>query len=435
MPDLTPQLLPALLSHRLPGFDLPAGLVHPHYQGGSILNLPATVCRLFGAPPAGAAGPFADPLLGALDALAGGAGRAGGTERVLMILMDALALHRLRAWIAEGRVPVWERLVQEGLLAPLTSVVPSTTSTALPTLWSGLSPAEHGMVGYELWLKEYGVVANMITHSPFQVPGQLEKAGFDPAAALPGATLGAQLAGVGVATHAFQHYTIANSGMSRMFLKDSQVHAFGSAAELMVNLRQLMESAGGARQFIGLYWGQVDHLSHVYGPDDERALLEFEHFSRALESDLLGRLDRATAGKTLLLLVADHGQIHTPRDAHYYLSSHPSLARRLPIQPTGENRLVYFHVRPGQMEAVREYLERTFMGQFALLDPAYAVEHGLFGPGQAHARLRDRVGDLLAVPQGSAYLWWGAKESPILGRHGGMTAEEMLVPLVAARLG
>ena len=74
------------------------------------------------------------------------------------------------------------------------------------------------------------------------------------------------------------------------------------------------------------------------------------------------------------------------------------------------------------------------MGQFALLDPGYAIEKGLFGPGTPHPRLADRTGDLMAIPKGPAYLWWGEGESPILGRHGGLTAEEMLVPLVAARV-
>lgn len=428
MPDLTPELLPDLLSHRIDGLDLPAGLVHPKYAGGSILNLPATICRLFGVPEIGRAGPLAPEILGPLEVL----GR--DVRRVILILMDALALHRLRNWIEEGRAPLWTRLVDGGLLAPLTSVVPSTTSTALPTLWSGLSPAEHGMVGYELWLKEYGVVANMITHSPFRVPGQLENAGFDPATALPGPTLGRQLESQGVKTYAFQHYTIANSGMSRIFLKDSRVQPFGSAAELMSNLRELMESPDRERQFIGLYWGHVDHLSHVYGPDDERPALEFEHFSMALEKFLLEKLRPSRWGETLLLMAADHGQIFTPKDPHYYLSSHTGLARRLPIQPTGENRLVYFFIRPGQTAAVQEIIEKTFMNQFVLLDPGYAIECGLFGPGTPHPRLASRTGDLLAVPVGPAYLWWGEQESPILGRHGGLTPEEMLVPLVAARI-
>jgi hypothetical protein len=32
-------------------------------------------------------------------------------------------------------------------------------------------------------------------------------------------------------------------------------------------------------------------------------------------------------------------------------------------------------------------------------------------------------------------MWWANKENPLIGRHGGLSSEEMLVPLLAARLG
>lgn len=342
--------------------------------------------------------------------------------------------HRFQRWLGEGGVPLWGDFPDQSLLAPLTSVVPSTTSCALPSIWSGLSPAQHAMVGYELWLKEYGVVANMITHSPFSTPGSLEKAGFKPEEALPGTTLGQHLTRHGIQAHAFQHYTIANSGLSRMFYKDTKVHAFSSGVELAVNLRQLIETYPHERQMIGVYWGNVDHLAHLYGPDDERARAEFMHFSQAMRDSFVNKLSPAQREETLLLLMADHGQITTRKDPHFDLKNHPNLVRRLPIFPTGENRFIYLFIHPGQTEAVREYIDRTFMKQFVFVDPGYAVEAGLFGPGTPHPRLRDRLGDLLAIARGDSYLWWGAIENPIFGRHGGIGPEEMLVPFFGVGL-
>lgn len=427
MLDLMSTLLPRLEAHRLPEFHLGDEFIYPHYQGGSIMNIAATLCGLFNVPAIG--GPplveeITAPLLNMVPSL----------KRVVLVLMDALALHRFQSWLAHESVPLWRDLRDQSLLAPLTSVVPSTTSCALPSIWSGLSPAQHAMVGYEVWLKEYGVVANMISHSPFTMPGSLEKAGFKPEEALPGPTLGMHLARFGIQSHAFQHYTIANSGLSRMFFKDTKVHAFGSAVEMAVNLRHLMESRPAERQMIGVYWGEVDHSSHLYGPDDERPYGEFVHFSHAFRDLFIQQLSPARRKETLLILMADHGQITTRKDAHFDLKNHPNLVRRLPILPTGENRFIYFFLRPGQTEAVREYVDRTFMKQFAFIDPGYAVEAGLFGPGMPHPRLRDRLGDLIGVSRGDNYLWWAANENPIIGRHGGLLREEMLVPFFAAAL-
>jgi len=71
-----------------------------------------------------------------------------------------------------GFNPVWKRLEQQGLLAPLTSIVPSTTAAALTSLWTGRSAAEHGIAGYELWLKEYGIVTKHDHPSARELPDQ-----------------------------------------------------------------------------------------------------------------------------------------------------------------------------------------------------------------------------------------------------------------------
>jgi predicted AlkP superfamily pyrophosphatase or phosphodiesterase len=365
--------------------------------------------------------------------------QAGGRppDRIILILMDALSLHRLQRWMNDGNAPIWGALAGQGFLARLTSLVPSTTTAALTTLWSGLSPAEHALAGYELWLKEYGVVANMIRHAPFTFQGDagsLSRAGFDPQTYLTSPTLGVHLAAHGIKTYALQHRSILGSSLSKMLFKDVDAHAFNTSADLWVNLRHLIENRPREQQYVWVYWEEVDRFSHLYGPDDERTAAEFAAFSFAFEQIFLRRLPASLRSGTLLLLTADHGQISTRLDPHYDLRNHLGLIRRLHILPTGENRLAYLYIRPGQVEAVREYLERTWPNQFDQLDPVNAVEHGLFGPGAPHPRLLERLGDLLAPARGAAYLWWAAKENELHGRHGGLSSEEMLVPLLATRL-
>ncbi|MBN2146998.1 MAG: alkaline phosphatase family protein [Anaerolineales bacterium] len=427
MPDITTDLLPKIRQHRLPGLDLGETFVYPNYDGLSILNIPGSICRMLGAPEIGTMA--LDPAVTAL---------LGETfRRVILILVDALSLERLRRWMQDGTAPVWQEMSERGLLTPLTSITPSTTSAALTSLWSGRSAAEHGIVGYELWLKEYGVVANMITHAPINFRGDvasLQKAGFDPETYLPFPTMGSHLKGYGVKTYALQHSSILRSGLSQMFFKDVEAHAFSTPTDLWVNLRHLVESTRYERQFIWVYWGEVDHFSHFYAPDDERTISEFSAFSRAFAESFLRRLSAAAGRDTLVLLTADHGQITTPKNAHYEMRNHPELARHLHIMPTGENRLIYFFTRPGETGAVREYMERTWPGQFAFLDPATAVQNGLFGPGEPHPRLSERLGDLIATGREAAYIWWADKENPLIGRHGGLSPDEMLVPLLGARL-
>ena len=427
MPDQYTETLARIKSHRLPGLELGDSHVHPHYGGYSILNVPASICGWLGAPQLGRA-PLDQQITGAL---------ADEYQNVILILMDALSLERFTRWEEAGLLPVWSELVQRGVFSPLTSITPSTTAAALTSLWTGSSAAEHGIVGYEMWLKEYGMVINSILHSPMSFKGEansLSRAGFDPETFIKPEVLGTHLSRHGVEVYAYQHHSITGSGLSRMLLQEVNRQPFRTQSDLWVNARSVLEDNPDQRKYIWIYWGEVDYMSHNYGPDDERTISEFTRFSSTLEQLFLSQLSASPRKDTLLILLADHGQIKSQPDPHYDLSNHPNLVRRLHIMPTGENRLVSLFPRPGQGEAVREYIERTWPHQFLFLDPTFAVECGLFGPGEPHPRLYDRLGDLIVISLGESYLWWSPKADHLFGRHGGLSADEMLVPFLAAEL-
>jgi hypothetical protein len=427
MSDVTPQILPRIKAYKLPGLRLDVDFIHPDYQGGSILNLPSSICQGLGVEPLGAA-----PLRSELTIT-----NSTNFRRIILVLVDALSLHRLQRWMSDDTAPVWSDLAGQGKLAALTSITPATTSAALTSLWTGRSPAEHGIVGYELWLKEYGVVSNMILHTPISFEndsGSLAKAGFKPEQFLNLSTLGSHLASFGVRSYALQHRSILRSGLSQMFFKDVNMHGFLTPAELWVNLRHLVEANPNVQQYFWVYTGQIDHFSHYYHPDDERTAAEFGDFSRAFERHFLERLSPALRQGTLVLLTADHGMVTTQKSARYDLRNHPDLTRLLHILPTGESRLMYLFIRPGQADQVRNYFDQAWPGQFTFLDPSEAVARGLFGPGTPHPRLADRLGDLIVAARADAYLWWADKENLLVGRHGGLSAEEMIVPLLSVEL-
>jgi hypothetical protein len=95
---------------------------------------------------------------------------------------------------------------------------------------------------------------------------------------------------------------------------------------------------------------------------------------------------------------------------------------------------MYLFIKPGQADHVRIYFDQTWPGQFTFLDPSEAVAKGLFGPGTPHPRLADRLGDLIVAARDEAYLWWADKENPLIGQHGGLSPDEMIVPLLTVML-
>jgi len=218
----------SLASRQLSGFPAETGLLFPNYDGYCLSNLPAAVCSWLGAPPLGSAG-----LAGEYTA-----NFHGDYEKVVFFLIDGMGLGFLERCLGNGdlsgRVPVWNQLAGNGDVFTLTSTSPSTTSSALTSLWTGVTPAEHGVVGYEMWLKEFGLVVNMVNHTPSAFPWDstgMRRAGFHPERFLPVPTLGSYLALHGVSTRIFQHHTLTHSGLSSMLMEGVEIYPFLTLSE------------------------------------------------------------------------------------------------------------------------------------------------------------------------------------------------------------
>ncbi len=65
-------------------------------------------------------------------------------DQIVLLVLDGVGWAQLQA--AKGMTPT----IGSGVGGPITSVVPTTTATALTSISTGLVPAAHGIVGYRL---------------------------------------------------------------------------------------------------------------------------------------------------------------------------------------------------------------------------------------------------------------------------------------------
>jgi len=220
-----------------------------------------------------------------------------------------------------------------------------------------------------------------------------------------------------------------------MHYADVNLHTFAGVPDLWVGVRHLLATPIARPRLVWVYYGGVDGLSHRHGPDSEQAEVAFAAFAQAMVNECLDQLPAMVARETVLLLLSDHGQVATPMNAHMELRNHPDFLRLLHMHPTGENRLAYLYPKPQRAGDIRAYLNQAWPEAFTPLQAPSALEQGLFGPGEPAAVAADRLGEMILISHGEAYLWWAQKENPLLGRHGGLSPDEMLVPLLASRLG
>jgi len=100
----------------------------------------------------------------------------------------------------------------------------------------------------------------------------------------------------------------------------------------------------------------------------------------------------------------------------------------------GERRVAFCHVREE-----KDFLAKAkqFFGDRADVRPSRELaEEGWFGGGRAHPRFAERIGDVALVMRGRGTVKdWVAGEPRHLhiGNHGGMSEDEMNIPLVVAR--
>lgn len=427
MPDFSDVTLPLLRKRSQSKLDARTSFLLPSYDGYGLANLPATISHWLGGPQLNS--PTLAPEI--LDHF------EKRYKRVVLLLVDALGYNQLKCLMASSRANVWQSKLEQGSLFPITSVSPSTTATALTSIWTGVDPLRHGILGYEMWVKEFSMVINTILHMPSSYSndsGSLVKAGFDPTNFLNNAPFGTYLQTSGIGSHSFMPYTILGSGLSQMHSAKTSLHGYVSESDLWINLRDCLNSKPAKPKFIYAYWSLVDTLMHRYGPADERVTSQFELMSEMMQTQLFDQLEDWARKDTLFLLTADHGSVFTPPYAHFELSSHPDLLANLVMLPTCENRMPFLYIKPGKEMAVRDYFEHAWPEQFTLLTRQQALDLHLFGIGEAHPKLDGRIGDLIAVSHQDAYLWWANKANLMLGRHGGLSEDEMLVPLFGFNL-
>jgi len=393
----------------------------PRYEGRSIVNIADSICRWMDIPTFGM-GPLQGEITRQVE---------GPYQRVVLVLIDAVSYHHFKTWQTALSEPGTLPFLQQGSLNAITSIAPSTTCAALTSLWTGQPACRHGISGYEMWMKEFNMAVNMISHRPARFrsgESSLTLAGFRPQSFLPLPTLGTHLNTHDIPAHIFQHHSILHSGLSQTFLHEVKRHGINTPADLWISLHELLEAETGRPMVVAAYWGAVDGFLHQYGPGDQRPEKEFAGFLTHLQRNFLDELSPEARKETLLLITADHGQIATPKNPHYRLDQHPQLAEMLHLLPTGENRLAYFHIRPGKVRAVQNYIQETWPEQFQCYPSRTLTDQGLFGPRPYHPRWHSRVGDLTMIANHDAYLWWPAEENDMLGRHGGLSRREMLVP-------
>jgi len=333
----------------------------------------------------------------------------------LLLVIDGLGYQWLQ------RFP--DSFLHRHLAARLTSVFPTTTAAAVTALALGVAPQQHAIPGWFTYLREFGSVVMPLPFMPRGGQRSYAEQGLAAADFLGARALLPQLwRPVSVVQPAY----IATSSYSRALFGDVPRQPHQSLEQLFNQLQAAL--ASGDNPLVWGYWTELDALGHQYGIGSP----EVEQHFRALDAGLAA-LAAELAGQDLLLVVsADHGQVDTSPAETVMLEQHPELAALLQLPLCGEPRAAFCYLRHGCGAAFDQYLrsELPFLDSYP---SAQLLAEGVFGRGEPSPLLAARIGDRVVLPRDRFVLRDRLVQErfhPMIGIHGGLSAEELYVPLV-----
>lgn len=324
-----------------------------------------------------------------------------GAPRVVLLLLDGLGWNQLRAHAT------YMPTLSSFSGGPITSVTPTTTATALTSLATGLSPGEHGLIGYRVDMGS--TVMNVLRWGDEN--GDLRRT-FPPERTQPCPPF------LGLSVPVLSKAELEGSGFTQAHLNGVKHMGWRSSSSIPVLIRQALDAG---EQFVYAYYDGVDKIAHERGFGDYYNA-ELQNADR-LVADIVAQLP----ADTVLLVTADHGQVHVGDNTIIPSASVTAHVAR----QSGEGRFRWLHAQRGRegalLDAAQEYNDVAWV-----VTREQVLDEQWFGPRVSEPIAR-RMGDVALVAREQVSF-----EEPLDGgafdlvcRHGSLTEDEMLVPLLA----
>jgi hypothetical protein len=334
--------------------------------------------------------------------------------RVAVLLVDGLGLHLLR------RHP--EQAPYLNALLPGASTLavgfPSTTATSLTSLGTGLPPGTHGVLGLST-RGPNGEVLNAL---------QWDAKKVDPDVWQPHPTAFERAAAAGIEVHSFGPGRFRGSGLNGAAFRGVPLDPSESAGELVAGtLDALAGRSGRDRVLAYTYYGDLDATGHRKGVDSAAWRHQLAHVDRLAE-----QIGTALPRGSALLITADHGMVDLAADERIDVDAEPELRAGVELV-TGEARARYVHAVPGAAADVLATWRARLGEGWLVRSREEAIADGWFGPS-VDPENTERIGDVIAIATGAGSIVATKTEHPffarLIGMHGSLSEDELLVPLL-----
>ena len=385
-------------------------MVMPDYKGGSIVNLMASIMSARG-------GGVSDyPQLSLLSPYA-----LQDVRNLVLIVIDGLGYEFLTHASESGTL-------RRHLRGKITSVFPSTTATAITTFLTGSAPQQHALTGWFTYFKEVDSITAVLPFTKRHDGTNLSESGINAAEFFQHIPIFDNIetpSFVVVPEHiAYSDFNLSHSGKAT-------IRPYSSLKQFFSTVKAIVHRNDNYKYVYG-YWPELDRIAHEHGIASKAAKAHLSDLNAAFAKflkDIEG--DNCT-----VILTADHGMIDSGPHRLIELDNHPELTALLAMPLCGERRIAYCYVAPSKRERFEAYVKHRLAEFATLLRSEELLELGYFGYGPPHSKLIERIGDYALIMKDNYTIkdWLPKERRHVhIGSHGGVSAEEMYVPLIVAQ--
>lgn len=381
----------------------------PDYEGGSILNLINSILIAFNNKPR-----YSGLKTKKMDLTK----MLRKSKNIVLIVVDGMGYYYLSEY---GRGSTIHKNTKDRI----TSIFPSDTAPCLTTFFTALAPQQHAISGWYMYLKEHRVLAAIV---PFALKNNrkvpLTRLDIAPKNIFDQKTVFEKIT---ASSYVIVPRKILRSDYTSTQAAKAKKIGYDTLPAFFDKIKKILH-CGDKRKFVYGYIDCFDSLCHKYGTRSKQAHDYFWAFDKQLNLFLKSTDLRDTA----IIITADHGAIDTTKPKTIRLGKHQKLVKMLALPLCGNPRVAYCYVQRAKIKQFRYYVKKYLNYCCRLYDSRMLIRRHYFGLFKPNRRLRKRIGTFCLVMKENYIIKDSVQpkiSKPQIGVHGGLSKEEMYVPL------
>ena len=330
-------------------------------------------------------------------------------NKVFLILIDGMGANTIEKHLDK------ESFLRRNMMYKVQTVFPTTTTAALTAIQNGKAPNENAWLAWNEYIKEIDDYIIPFQNKGFYTEKKYEN-GFMQKY-IPIRTTVEDLLSKGIdASNILPNFDdeSRHTIIIPYFKKKSSLDEFCD--------RILDNDANSPDKYIFCYYDTLDHVMHDEGPSSEKSIELLKRINDSLEN-----VSRKISKDTMLVIVADHGQIEVGDTIVLSGTKYDEyMERKVSLDP----RAVGFYIKDKYKEVFEKEFVSDFENDFILLNKQQVLDTKLFGYNENHPKFIDLIPDYVAVGKTNKIMFSIAQKNNYKGHHTGINDDEVYVPVI-----